>query len=190
MYGALFPRLNFIFFSIGFRSFFFSIGLLYVPMSNPHRANRNKPNYPNHIKNLLRKKNELFKLRHQSNGGIARYKAMSKRCRDEIRNFHLKKETEILETCDQNSVYRYIRSKLSSRPRVFELERNGVTYCTDEGIANQLNNQYCSVFSVDDGSIPDVPQKSNLVVDEFLITRRDVVLLTVLSQSRLVVRVG
>ena len=121
---------------IAFRLFCMDLFNVYVPLKESKK--RRGFRYPNHIRKLLRKKRMCYKKRNQCMQSLENYKEIAAKCRKEIRDFHLKRENDILQL-DQKSMYKYIRSKLSSRSRVIELERDDVVY-TDNLIINILNS--------------------------------------------------
>ena len=74
----------------------------FVPLSNPRKGN--SPFYSNFLRNLIRKKSKLFKVRRQSDLHMRRYKDTARRCRKEIRDFHLAREEKNLRQRYQLSV--------------------------------------------------------------------------------------
>lgn len=144
----------------------------YVPLAK--KNNNNGVKYPSRIRHLLRKKSKAFKKRRLSDEHMAKYRQISKTCAKEIEVFHLNRENRIL-SGDQRSVYKYIRSRLNSRAPVMQLERGNEVFTDNSDIAYVLNDQYCSVFTVDNGYANDLPVKCPVSIDPCLITRNSII---------------
>ena len=100
---------------VSFRLFCYDLFENYVP--TVMRAKCRKFKYPNNVKRLLRQKKAAFKSRLSSAHHMRLYKHASQLCSAAIRNFHRDRERDVINS-GRSSVFKFIRSKLSSKPRI------------------------------------------------------------------------
>ncbi len=111
--------------------------------------------YPAHILQLQAKKKRLWRKR-RSAGGLSRYDKVVKLCRKAIRRFFVKQEERVITSKNQNTFFKYINSKLSTRGGIPPLKRNDGSFAVDDAEkARLLNSYFGSVFTVDDGNLPE-----------------------------------
>ena len=135
---------------ISFRLFCYDLFEKFVP--TVMRAKFRKFKYPNNVVRLLKQKKTAFKNRLSSAHHMRLYKRVTKLCSAAIRNFHRDREQNVLDS-GRSSVFKFIRSKLSSKPRMHCLEKNGQKFDSRPDM-RLLSEKYQSVFIDDDGNIP------------------------------------
>ena len=77
---------------------------------------------------------------------------------------------------NKKKLFSVIKSKRTEIIGVAPLKNNGTTYTNDADIARILNEQFTSVFSEDDGSVPtSLGQPVNVITDDLIITKNGVI---------------
>jgi hypothetical protein len=112
--------------------------------------------YPQYIQNLIEYKHQLWR-----DIALPGYRAKYDACSAKLKKLSLKflrnQEKKILSSPDQNALYRFINSKLTSKSRLPVLIDSKGHYCiTDAAKANALAAQFSSVFVNDDGILPPI----------------------------------
>ena len=130
--------------------------------------------YPDKIKKMVREKAKLYKKRDHSEVFLQKYKKVAKKCKKEIRNFHLERENKVINSGSLRSVYKFVKSRLKSRPTVAMLEKNDEYISDRNDMADVLNQQYCSVFCDDDGSVPAMQVRTLAKLEDCIITRSSI----------------
>ena len=157
---------------ICFRIFCFDLFEKFVP--TVFRTRNRRFRYPKNVNRLIRKKHTAFKNRLRSPVDMAEYKRLSVLCSSAIKQFHHDREREIIDS-GRSSVFKFIRSKLSSKPRLNCLERDGQQFTSNKDIARLLCEQYESVFIDDDGTLPSLGNRCETDIPPLFISRFDVV---------------
>jgi hypothetical protein len=115
---------------------------------------RRRPKYPLFIRRALRRKQELWRSRHQP-GMLAQYKRQAARCRRLITKYHTRAERHLINSKSVNAFYRHINRKLDTCQRIPPLKgANGVMLIKDGDKAESFNEYFSSVFTRGDVSIP------------------------------------
>ena len=138
---------------------------LYVPFytvsSSKFSVNRTKlRKYPRVIRKAIARKRCLWRChRHDlADENLWRqYKAAHSECRKLIREYELKRETEVVEANNLGKFYRFVNNKMACKTGVATLrdaDQNAVI--DDQDKANLLNRFFASVCTVDDGNCLDV----------------------------------
>ena len=80
-----------------------------------------------------------------------------------INNFVLNREYNVINYNNKSLFYKYVNSRCSSHNEISPLIKYDNTYASlDYDKARLLNEQFTSVFTIDNGIIPDHTLKTNL----------------------------
>jgi hypothetical protein len=91
------------------------------------------------------------------------------------RNDRLCREQAVLNAKDNAAFFRYVNSQISSKGSIPVLKNRDGTRCLDpKSKAEALNNQFASVFTVDDGRLPPFENKNVETLDALVITEESV----------------
>ena len=135
-----------------------------------------KVKYPNNVRKLMLRKKQLYKLRHINLMSFSKYKKIAKDCNTAISNYKLEKESSVLIKPSGKKFFRYANSKLSSKSKIHDLLVNDTVLENDKDKCRALNDQFSSVFTKDDGILPNLADRHiNFPVTNFCISRCDVV---------------
>ncbi len=134
---------------------------------------------PSHLSKLLAKKRRLHsKSRHlRTIESRQEYRAA---CRDYsvvVRQHYELLEQHVLKSCSASKFYAYVNKKRSVRSGVAPLQRlDGSMAVADSSKAAALNDQFCSVFTNDNGHLPEFSPKASgtAVFDSFAISTESV----------------
>ena len=102
----------------------------------------------------------MFK-RCRSQSAKAKYLSAVKAYKTAVDNFHVNRETKLIESGHLGDFYKHVNSKLVSRsgiPTLLDTNGLAVTDCAQK--AELFNNYFKSVFTVDDGVCPSLPSDS------------------------------
>ena len=116
--------------------------------------------YPNDIRKLVSKKSLLWQKVKKFNTKQLRdsYRDAAHAVRIAIHAHTYKLESNLIDSSNLGSFYRYVNKKLSSRSGVGSLKRSDGSITNDpREKAELLNNYFSSVFTIDDGCCPTLP---------------------------------
>lgn len=137
----------------------------------PKRSNKSTPkrqSFPKEIQKLLIKKRAAHrKLRSSSNpskGLEDKCYQLNKRCTDAILAHYRKKETNVLKDGSLKRFFNYVKRTLKTPEQAVCLSVNGEIISSDDAIAETFNDQFSSVFVLDDGN---VPQMDHIMTDNY-----------------------
>jgi len=136
--------------------------LQFAPTSIKQIRNSTARSYPHHIRKLISKKAFLWKKAKSFNTKQLHnsYRECAKTVRKAIYAYTCQLETNLIESNNIGSFYRYVNKKLSSRSGVGCLKRDDGSVTNDPlEKAELLNKYFASVFTVDDGSNPTLPSR-------------------------------
>jgi hypothetical protein len=78
-----------------------------------------------------------------------------------IKKFHAKRQLEILGSNDKGSFYKYVNARLNKSPKLSCLVKgNGDILSDSQLIAEELNNYFASVYTLDNGLDDDFPLRN------------------------------
>ncbi len=118
-----------------------------------------KRTYPPRIRRLFAKKHLLYRKWKRLGSAEAKkaYRVCCRECSSAIRNWRTVRERDILTCGNRGKFYRYVNEQRTLRTGVAPLNgTNGSLAVTDSEKAAVLGTQFCSVFTVDNGRLPDI----------------------------------
>ena len=119
-------------------------------------------NYPKHITKLFAKCKYLSKHKHLPDG-IQKWRTAQIGYMLAIQQFVYNRKRTILESGDCAAFYKYVNSQRVCREGVAPLmDAHGDLAVTAAQKAEALNGQFSSVFTMDDGNLPDFTQRSRV----------------------------
>ncbi len=126
---------------------------VFVPFKRPMPKN-SKSLRPKEVKKLHRKKLAAYKRKKitPTTANKQKFKNFSSLYKTAVLEHSLSRERKILSNANQKSFFRFVNSKLVAKPGVASLTHNGVLHNSDAEKADILNNQFSSVFVVDNGN--------------------------------------
>lgn len=125
--------------------------LTYVPFKKP----RSKFLYPGNIRLLQSKKRSLWKKRKDVPDFKTKYNSLSRKTEKEILDFQISKERKLLaKGSDLKNFYNYVNKKLKVMSIIPDLEVDGKSLSEDVSKTNAFNKFFGSVFTVDNGILP------------------------------------
>ncbi len=137
-----------------------------------------KRSYPRFIAKLQAKKRQLFRVwkRIGSEGAKQAYRNCCRECADAIRSLQYRREERILTGGNRSQFYSYVNSKRTVRSGVAPLvSPDGSTAVSDAEKATVLGEQFCSIFTKDNGLLPAFEGKrSDSSFADFVITAESV----------------
>ena len=117
----------------------------------------NKSNYPQHIVKLGSKCKRLSKCKHIKPRGILQWRTAQREYMLAIQHFVNNRECTVLQSGDSSAFYRYINQRRACKHGIAPLlDANSELAVTDHDKADILNAQFTSIFTVDDGILPQV----------------------------------
>ena len=129
----------------------------------PKYTDRNRPRPPWMSQELLRairKKKRLWRAYtiHRSPAKLNEYKDHNKNCKKRILAAKRKFEQSLCEpsNMDTNKFFHYIKSRKRTKDQIGPLKDNTRLISDDQGIANCLNEFFCSVFTSESTEPPDL----------------------------------
>ncbi len=114
---------------------------------------------PLHLRKLRSRKRRLFRRR-CAGSGEAKYRSCAALYRRKVRNYFVKREKSIIESNSASGLYKFVRQKLKQRPCIPTLRTGSSFISEDRGKAMSFNSQFASVFTQDDGLLPEMPEKN------------------------------
>jgi len=149
-----------------FSSHLFNCIELYVPKRQLRsNAVRNKKSYPRNLQKMLNRKAILWKRWSTSNLPVHKraYKEYTVKCKKAIDSFHRDKELQLINDNNVGKFYKYVNKKLGSSKSNHPVTDpvSNVLITDDTEIANVFNKYFGSVFTADDGLMPDIANRSD-----------------------------
>ena len=123
------------------------------------------------LKKLAREKSALYKECKKDNSLKEKYKNLSKRYEKEVHAYHENIESNLCNSSNISSFYKYANSKLrmhSSIPVI--TSDDGTLHKTNMEKANHFNEVFQSVFTRDNGVPLSIPSKSEVLMDKIVIS--------------------
>ena len=111
----------------------------------------------------------------RSSENVLEYKKCSKACNKEIAMFKRNSEMNLLKNPTGKKFYKHVNSKLKSSAKISCLIDNGKVISDDADCADIFNDQFASVFTDDDGKLPDLSSRCNNIIEDFVISRKAIV---------------
>jgi len=138
-------------------------------LSRPHVKN-----YPMYVRKAQVEKKRLWRLRHLSRGQLA-YARSAHKCSNAIRRFERTIEREIVSSGDCRNLYRYVQKQTKPRPFVAPLRDENNVICTSDDVkARLLQNQFSSVFTVDNDIMPVFECRTDALLDLVSFTHENI----------------
>jgi hypothetical protein len=155
-----------------FKKFCLSLIGRHVPI---HNIGSGWAKFPRHVRKALAKKKAAYKYRHCSEEHMEKYKQLTHHCKAVVAEHVLQSESKVLISPKNSKFYRYVNSKLSSKPSISGIvDQNGDLLYDDLTKAERFNDYYKSVFTCDDGRMIHIPVKCDFVCNDVLLTRKAV----------------
>ena len=135
----------------------------YVPLKKKSTHIDSKKAYPKRIKKMLNHKAHYWRRWRLTNKEEHKqaYKAYSVKCVQAIQAYYRNLENELVQSDNLGKFYRYVNGKISGRKSVPPIRDSSGNLITDKALqANTFNRYFASVFTCDDGNIPDFPRRA------------------------------
>jgi len=152
-----------------------------VPLKVIHSGvgNSSAKRYPAHVNRALHKKTALWRRYRvdRSTANKTNYYQQVEYCRALIYEHEKCKETSVVNQSNLGAFYRFINKRMSCKSGVGPLKSvSGSLMTADHDKATILNNYFCSVFTLDDGSSPTFNRRvaNNVSMNRIDITPNDV----------------
>ena len=121
--------------------------------------------YPEYIIRLLRKKNRLWRTRHQVNGK-EKYKECAKKCKFKIKKYYRNIEKNIVQKQNLRAFYSLVNKSLKKKTGVAPLRDQNGNLTTDDLLkARLLCEQFSSVFTAGNNEIPSFSNRTTKVLN-------------------------
>ena len=141
---------------------------------------------PFHIIKLLKEKMDLYKSYKLDKSLLNKYKSKSKEYDRAVRNWHNSYELKICSNPSSKKFYNHVNRKLKVRNEIPVLKDClGNIIQTEEAKSNLLNSHFQKVFTIDDGSAPNIPSYSTNLMNDFEISADDVLLAVKNSKDKI-----
>jgi hypothetical protein len=134
----------------------------HIPLVCTNIARAGRSDIPLDIVKKIRQKKALWKKFCRSGREIFKHqhRILANEIKRDIRRFNCSKEEKILNSGNVKKFYSFVRSKLVHRPSVPALISNGRLITESSDKANILNSFFGSVFTHDDGVLPQFPVRT------------------------------
>ena len=146
-----------------FKTIIWPIIDMFIPKKQVHHLTKYKTRmYPKFIRRLLARKLAIWRiLKHNfSHATRDKYNQLAKECSDAILAFDIERENKMLKSNNLGKFYKFVNHKLSSRSGIAPLKNvHGTIIINDDEKANLLNTYFHSVFTVDNGILPNFPTR-------------------------------
>jgi len=118
------------------------------------RKKQNGPTYPKFIRKLLMQKRSVYKR------DKTKFREISKKYEKAVKDFHAKKEREMIDSGDLGRFYSYVNSKSHCKMTIPPLKAldDSLTVENSEK-CRLLNDYFVSVFTRDDGLLPNFARR-------------------------------
>ena len=118
--------------------------------------------YPKHIRALLTRKAAIWRsLKNNKTDQLkSKYAQIVSDCKEAITNYDINRETKLLDTNSLGAFYKFVNGKLSNSSGIPPLtDPAGNLLITDYDKSNLLNSYFQSVFTTDNGILPNFPSR-------------------------------
>lgn len=132
---------------------------LYVPL----RTRANKKNCWSSItRNAYRQKSKLWQKykKNKSAHNLNEYRNKAQEAKDSSERDILITENKILKAADMKKFYAFVNGKWSTGKRIPSLKKDGILYDSPKHKADLFQEQFLSVFTVDNNVLPDFPMQT------------------------------
>ena len=132
---------------------FLSVLKIGIEVYIPKRKISNKPeSKPKHIRKLKAKKKKLYKTDKNSE----EYKLLCREYDNALKEYYEKRESKCIQSEDVRKFYKFVNSKLKNTKNIGPIKKSDGTLALENfEKATLLNDFFASVFTVDNGIIPD-----------------------------------
>ena len=152
-----------------FKQILWSVIVLYVPTKPVHHSNKyNIRKYPKNIRQLLSRKAAIWRtlsslrLSDSSTSSLNadelfdKYRRVANECKQAILNYDIACEERILKANSLGKFFRFVNNKIGRKSGIAPLlDQNGCFQCSDQAKADLLNQYFYSVFTHDNGQLPE-----------------------------------
>ena len=146
-----------------FKSIVWPVIEMHVPKKYvSHKLKYRTRQYPTTIRILSSRKAAIWRKLWNSYSTELKntYARIARECKTAILNFDIIRENKILDANNIGAFYKFVNKKLSSESGIAPLyDALGNLVISDEERANLLNEYFNSVFTKDDGSLPNFPKR-------------------------------
>ena len=140
-----------------------------VPMS---RLSTNSHKYPKYIHSVQSKCLRNFKNRNKLTIHNNKWRDSQSLLHYNIHNYVLQREYKVINSNNKSLFYKYVNSRCSSHNGISPLIKDDNSYASiDYDKAVLLNDQFTSVFTNDNGIIPDHTLKTENTINDIIFTR-------------------
>ena len=157
---------------------FISILMQIINLNVPEKVIKSKfkpLKMPLKISKLLKEKMTLYKKYKQDKSLSNEYKMKSKQYDQAVRNWHNSNEMKMCSNPSQKKFFSYVNRKLKMHNEIPPLKTDsGDIILSDEKKANLLNSYFQKVFTVDNGTCPNIPHRHTTLMENFAISPSDV----------------
>ena len=152
----------------------------FVPMKAVHTRPLKKSKYwPRHIRRALNKKRSLWRS-YRNNASLltkCKYKEQAAYVRKLIHDHNMQIELSVINRANLGTFYRFVNGKLSCKSGVGPLKSpSGDMIVDDVSKAEMLSNYFASVFTVDDGNLPEFNRRvdDDVYIDQIIFSAADI----------------
>ena len=146
-----------------FKSIIYPIIDLNVPKHLiPHNKKHKPRHYPKHIRTLLTRKAAIWRsLKYNKSDQLrSKYAQIVSDCKEAITKYDIDRESKLLDTNNLGAFYKFVNGKLSNSSGIPPLtDPAGNLLISDCDKANLLNSYFQSVFTTDNGILPNFPSR-------------------------------
>ena len=128
----------------------------------PHNKKYKPRHYPKHIRALLTRKAAIWRsLKNNKSDQLkSKYAQIVSDCKEAITNYDIDRESKLLDTNNLGAFYKFVNGKLSNSSGIPPLtDPAGNLLISDYDKSNLLNSYFQSVFTTDNGILPDFPSR-------------------------------
>ena len=148
-----------------FKSIIYPIIDLNVPKNLIPHNKKNKPrHYPKHIRTLLTRTAAIWRSMKNNKTDQLKSKyaqiVSDSDCKETITKYDIDRESKLLDTNNLGAFYKFVNGKLSNSSGIPPLtDPAGNLLISDYEKANLLNSYFQSVFTTDNGILPNFPSR-------------------------------
>ena len=133
-----------------------------------------KVSYPVQIRKLLSRKIRCWRVAKRS-GNFHIYNQLAKEYRAAVNRYNDSCENEVMQSGKLADFYKYVKTRIKARSEIPPiLDENGSEIFEDQEKSELFNSYFASVFTVDNGNLPNFPKNSVGVLDNIPFTIQDV----------------
>ena len=141
----------------------------------PKKCYRKGFTLPKYLKKIARKKSLLYKKKKSNPSLKFEYVEASKAYEKEVKSFFSSIESKICTSGDRSNFYKYTNRKLKLKTHIPSVVQvNGSIISDNVEKANYFNEQFSSVFQVDDGKDLALCDKTSIQIGNINITSEDI----------------